>query len=210
MLTACVKRRNKKMTARSHSQNRCRDRLRGGLSHYSQIAAPCQEPSRPPTLDTTDRQIMSGWCLQYRRKAQILKAGSGWKSAVVKDGAFFPQLFVLIRVCIRWRHWIERPVPTLISSTFPYFFLLSFWMKQTFCVCDLEGEKLHLTSQIRRKEVVKPFWGKTCPWTGCVNDWTEEQEKNDVAPPLSVLAPLFFYRDHEWHLSVFSSAKAEH
>lgn len=69
-------------------------------------------------------------------------------------------------------------------------------MKQTFCICDLEeGEKNstpHITDEVQRG--CESLLGKTCPWTGCVNDWTERQEKNYAAPPLCILTRSCFCR----------------
>lgn len=83
------------------------------------------------------------------------------------------------------------------SPSFFYFFYFS--MKQTFYICDLEGgEKknpLHLTSQMRRKEVVKAFWGKrVLELDVLMTERRGKKKKNYAAPPLSILTHLFFCR----------------
>lgn len=98
---------------------------------------------------------------------------------------------------------LESSYFLLSSQLSPSSLSLYFWMKQTFCICDLEGgrkKSLNLTSQMRRKEVVKAFWGETCPWTGCVNDWTGRQEKKIIQHLLSVFWLTCSFVEHEWHL----------
>lgn len=70
----------------------------------------------------------------------------------------------------------------------------------------LEGKKTlpHITDEAQRG--CETLLGKTCPWTGCVNDWTGRQEKI-MQHLLSVFWLACAIVEHEWHLRFISAWK---
>lgn len=124
-------------------------------------------------------------------RSRNFNAGSGkmlsWKKKKKKKKRFNFHSCIdsgLGCVCALWTNVACKPRKQLLfyyHLNFPLVLLVCIfeWNKLSVSVTWRGGEKksLNLTSQMRRKEVVKAFWGEMCPWTGCVNDWTGRQEK---------------------------------
>lgn len=97
----------------------------------------------------------------------------------------------------------------LSSQLSPSSLSFYFWMKQTFYICDLEERKKknlsppHITDEAQRG--CESLLGKTCPWTGCVNDWTGKARKKIMQHLLSVFWLTCSFVEHEWHLRFISA-----
>lgn len=117
------------------------------------------------TFDGADRQIMSRWRLQYWNKSWNFSNAGGVRKMLLSLGGCFIFTAVCIDPCVSLRCGLMWSI-SLGSSYFYY--LLNFppllrvfifeWNKLSIFVAV--GGAPHLTSQMRRKEVVKALWGK--------------------------------------------------
>lgn len=142
------------------------DREVAGWQFNLKTVPRCQEPARADVWQRWQTNHVKATSAVLDKSRNVFSAGSG-KNAVAEKCASFSQLFILIRVCCVFVHC---GLMSYISLEISYFYyqlnfplvLLVFIFEWNKLSVSVRGEKksLHLASQMRRKEVVKAFWGK--------------------------------------------------